>query len=243
MFKARSEIVKSFKKLLDTDRVIEYLQTFKSRSNRFAIPFYNDILVEVCTRRKDLIQEQVVDEIDSILKQTDSIKIFYAKFLESEHLKRLYNECDKLLDGVHNKESFEYLNLRGNLYAHYGSNFFERAMESYAGALDATRIEQYQSRIYNNMAHLIHRHHRKSDYETAIDYCKRSIALRSTVRFVYPSALMLALRIELANMGDIHVLVEKHREDYGLTNYETREILKQLNDEPKKRSFREYSAL
>lgn len=238
-FKARSTIVRSFMKSLNTNRAVEYLQTIKSKPNYFAIPFYNDFLVEVCKRRADLIQEQILQNIDTILKQTDSIKIFYAKFLESEDLN---DECGELLEAVQDKESYEYFNLQANLYSNYGAKFFSKAMDAYKRAIGTTKTAHFQARIYNNMASLIHRHHRRNEYEEAIGYCTQSIALRSQVRFFYPSVLMLALRIELANVGDIRSIVENHRGNYGLKVSETREVLNRIYDDTKRKIFQEISA-
>ncbi len=239
-FKARSTIVKSFKESLDTDSAEKYLETITQKDNHFARPFYNDFLVEVCTRRKDLIQSLVIQETDNILKQTDSIKIFYAKFLESEDLLEV---AEEILDAVQNKETYEYLNVRANIYSHRGNKFFDETMDAYTRALDATAVDQYKAQVYNNLARLIHRHHKRSYYEKAIDYCKKSIELRATVRFWYPSVLMLALNIELANMGDIRDLVEEHRKKYGLKAHEAKEVSRMIYDKPKEKSFREYSKL
>ena len=235
-FKARSTIVKSFKKSLDTNRAVQYLTTITSKSNHFSIPFYNDFLIEVCRRRKDLIQTQVIDKFDKILRQNDSIKIFFSRFLEAEHL---VNECESLLKTVQDKESFEYLNLNANLHSHYGARHFDDSLQLYQEALSATDIEQYQAQIYNNMAHLIYRHRRRRDYKQAIEYCKSSIKQRSTVKFWYPSVLMLILKVELSNIGEIENCITNHKTNYGLKDFEFKEFLKRLHDKEKEKYIRE----
>ncbi|MFZ3138860.1 MAG: alpha/beta hydrolase [Thermodesulfovibrionales bacterium] len=238
-FKARTLLVKSFKKSLDTDRAVEYLKTIKSKANHFSVPFYNDFLVEVCKRRKDLIEIQVIQEIENILQQSDSVKLFYAKFLESEGL---LSECEKILDNVHNNESYEYLNMRGNLYSHR-AKVFNKSMVMYRKAIDATEVEHFRAVVYNNMAHTIYRHHKRNLYELAIDHCKQSIKLRASVRFGYPSVLLLALRIELANLGELSDLVEQHRNEYGLNDYDAKEVSERLYDKTKKKKFRKLMQL
>lgn len=234
-FKARSSIVRSFKKSLDIDNAVKYLERISHKANHFSIPFYNDFLVEVCKRRKDLIHAFVVQEIDTILKQTDSIKMFYAKFLESE---RLLEISEKILANIQNTETHEFLNLRANLYSCRGGKFFQIALDTYARSLDSTTIDHYKSKVYNNMAHLIYRHRKRSQYEKAIEYCKKSIELRTSVRFWYPQVLMLVLKIELANVGEIRGVVDEHRKTYGLRFHEIKEVSRMIYDKPKEKVFR-----
>jgi tetratricopeptide (TPR) repeat protein len=229
-FRARALLVKSFKKSLDTERAVSYLAKIGSIPNHFSVPFYNDFLVEVFKGRKDLIDRFVLQDIDRLLDQTDSIKIFFSIFLESEDL------CDDsatILDSVKNVKSFEFLRARGNLYSHRIQDL-NIALATYKKALEATSIERYQATIYNNMAQTIYRHRKRKLYEMAIDYCERSISLRSTVKFHYPSSLLLAIRIELANRGELQDIVRQHKDKYGLDDREAKSALELVHDIPKR---------
>ncbi len=230
-FKVRSTIVKTFISSMDVEKVEEYVSAITSRANHFSIPIYNCLLVEVCRSRKYLIKAEIVDKIDEILLQTDSVKLFFADFCEKEQQDAL---CKTLLDSTKNKDTYRYFNISGNLFSRYRRDY-EKAMELYNCALAATKVERVKAKIYNNMAHLIHRHRRRAEYKTAIDFCLESIRLRESVGFWFPAVLMLALRIELSNKGEIEDILEKHRKEFGLRTREEKYLLAKLHDKTKRR--------
>ncbi len=228
-FKARSVLVKSFKNSLNTEKIEEYLLKISKDTNSIANTFYNDLLILLCKKKPSLISKYILPKLSSIADQSDSIKLFYARFFESE---RLTKECSELLARVEDKNDYAYLNCQANFFATKLSTFPE-ALIFYKKAFHSTRISQNKAISLCNMAHVIHEHRQKGLYSKAIEYCDESITYRSGSNFFYPASLKIAIMIELANFDEIESIITKGIKELGLYGKSIEYALGKIHDRAK----------
>jgi len=225
-YKARSTLLKSFKKSLDQAGEEYYLKKVSSDSDFSRNPFLNDVLVTLCKNNPYLIQKFVLDNLNSIALKSDSVLIFYSQFLESED----YDvEAIQLLDGVSEKSNHMYLTTRANVLSKRLKNL-DDALDTYESAIDCADIEHRKAVVYNNMAHAIHRHRRRDRFNEAIEYCQQSIKYRTGIKFFYPSALMLALKVEQSTFLTIDSFLIEEIADLGLRGRSLKHMQEKIID-------------
>lgn len=173
----------------------------------FSTPVFNNLIVEICKRNKILRKKYVDPYIDQIKSQYGGIRLFYARYFE------LIDELEiaqELLDLVPNKNSFTYLNVEANIAGKRDCNeglklnklVLERIPEFF---------RQQRSRIYNNMALLIHKNRLTNLYKDAISYCEMSIENNRNLKFHYPKNMLLTLRLELSDVENTKRVLDVHK--------------------------------
>jgi hypothetical protein len=198
-FKLRSNLVKSFKKSLKNDKsdgrnnLYEYIIKLQSKYNiPVSVPFYNNLVVDLCNDNQGYINELVLPEIDNIIKQPDRVKLFYIHFLEKI---KCIDEAKKILNSLKNKDCYRYFSYGGNLLSR-SLGTVDDAIEMYKKAIDRTDIRQHKAKDFNNIARSIWLHKLTDKYEYAIDCCEKSIKFQLGTYFFYPLSLKIALKIE-----------------------------------------------
>ncbi|MCP5102038.1 MAG: hypothetical protein GY950_01600, partial [bacterium] len=158
---------------------------------------FNRLISEAC-KTDECCLELVVPHIDVIIRQKESILIFYARLLE---YKGDADNALKLLEHIETK-TFDYYNIKANCVK---ATDFNQAIELYKNAMETTKEKDVGQKaiVHNNTAQLIFDHHRTEMYGEAVEHCKAALKLRTYTQFPYPGDLLLLFTIHESRLNNL----------------------------------------
>jgi len=212
-FKMNTFATKSFVRSFVSKDPLKTLDEIFSRNTNEKIlrtPIYNRIIIECCKRlqSESTIQKYVTNNLAIILKSSDSIKLFFARFFEQ--LNQMDN-CFELLDSVQQKRGFNYHNIMANAHA---STDLEASFHHNKEAIRWSDKPSQRARINNNMAVLILKNRKVDLLELAESHVNLAL-LERYKGFSWPLRTKLALQISQSNGEDLENITTEYFDKYN----------------------------
>jgi hypothetical protein len=211
---------------------IDYILTQQSDWEKIlSHPPYNNLIAE-CIKSKngglDIFKKYIHDKIAIILKQSESIRLHYAKAFEYIKMK---NDAIELLKDFKDKDS-DYYNVLGNCLQNRDPL---KSLEYFSEALKNTSNPRKKRNLLNNMAQVIANNKLYDKYELAKQYCREAIAYKLKGPFPYPLEVIIKIEAEQNDLPKIENVVGEIIRRYGKLKEESiKGILLHFNNNPKK---------